>query len=209
MPTLNNVTTPTTIGTTKITKIAKVFFVGFVVFVVPIVGMIAQAPRSAPDPAREKRLEWFRGAKYGLFIHWGLYAIPAGEWQGKRSLGLGEWIMNRSQVPVREYEKLAARFNPVNYKPDDWVQLAQDAGMKYIVITSKHHDGFAMFKSKVSPYNVVDATPFKRDILKELADACARQGMPLGFYYSQSQDWHEQNGAGNDWDFGADDKKDY
>jgi alpha-L-fucosidase len=161
------------------------------------------------DPAREKRLEWFREAKYGLFIHWGLYAIPAGEWQGKRSLGLGEWIMNRSQVPVREYEKLAARFNPINYKPDDWVQLAQDAGMKYIVITSKHHDGFAMFKSKVSPYNVVDATPFKRDILKELADACAKRGMRLGFYYSQSQDWHEPNGAGNTWDFGPDDKKDY
>src|SRR6058998_4262272 len=83
----------------------------------------AQGPKPA-DPAREKRLEWFREAKYGLFIHWGLYAIPAGEWQGKRSLGLGEWIMNRSQVPVREYEKLAARFNPINYKPDDWVQLA-------------------------------------------------------------------------------------
>src|SRR5438094_6910385 len=217
MPTLNNVTTPTTIRTTKTTKTAKIFSVGFVFFVVPafvffvvpIVGAISQAARAAPDPAREKRLEWFRGAKYGLFIHWGLYAIPAGEWQGKRSLGLGEWIMNRSQIPVREYEQLAARFNPINYKPDDWVQLAQDAGMKYIVITSKHHDGFAMFKSKVSPYNVVDATPFKRDILKELADACAKRGMRLGFYYSQSQDWHEPNGAGNTWDFGADDKKDY
>src|SRR5881628_2798088 len=164
----------------------------------------APQPASPRDAAREKRLEWFREAKYGLFIHWGLYAIPAGEWQGKRSLGLGEWIMNRSQVPVREYEKLAARFNPINYKPDDWVQLAQDAGMKYIVITSKHHDGFAMFKSKLSPYNVVDATPFKRDILKQLADACAKRGMRLGFYYSQSQDWHEPGGAGNTWDFGPD-----
>src|SRR5881397_4034327 len=88
----------------------------------------AQTRQAAPNPAKEKRLEWFREAKYGLFIHWGLYAIPAGEWQGKRSLGLGEWVMNRSQVPVREYEKLATRFNPINYKPDDWVQLAQDAG---------------------------------------------------------------------------------
>src|SRR5947209_621154 len=168
----------TTMRTTKTTKITKTMhsgffavFVFFVVFVVPSFAFFvihAQAARPTPDPARETRLEWFRDAKYGLFIHWGLYAIPAGEWQGKRSLGLGEWIMNRSQVPVREYEKLAARFNPINYKPDDWVQLAQDAGMKYIVITSKHHDGFAMFKSKVSPYNVVDATPFKRDILKEL-----------------------------------------
>ena len=161
------------------------------------------APRP-PDPAREKRLEWFRDAKYGLFIHWGLYAIPAGEWQGKRSLGLGEWIMNRSKIPVRDYEKLASQFNPVKFDADGWVQLAQDAGMKYIVITSKHHDGFAMFKSKVSPYNVADATPFKRDVLKELADACAKRGMRLGFYYSQSQDWHEKDGAGNTWDFGPD-----
>jgi alpha-L-fucosidase len=163
----------------------------------------APAPRP-PDPGREKRLEWFRDAKYGLFIHWGLYAIPAGEWQGRRSLGLGEWIMNRSQIPVRGYETLAARFYPVKFNADDWVQLAQDAGMKYIVITSKHHDGFAMFKSKVSAYNVVDATPFKRDVLKELADACAKRGMRLGFYYSQSQDWHEKDGAGNTWDFGPD-----
>jgi alpha-L-fucosidase len=169
-----------------------------------------QAAKSpVPDPARDKRLEWFRDAKYGLFIHWGLYSIPAGEWQGKRSLGLGEWIMNRSKIPVRDYETLASQFNPVKFNADAWVQLAQDAGMKYVVITSKHHDGFAMFRSKVSPYNIVDATPFKRDVLKELADACAKRGMRLGFYYSQSQDWHEPNGAGNTWDFSADDRKDY
>jgi alpha-L-fucosidase len=161
------------------------------------------APRPV-DPAREKRLEWFRDVKYGMFIHWGLYAIPAGEWKGQRSLGLGEWIMNRSKVPVAEYEKLAAQFNPVKFNPDEWVQLAQDAGMRYIVITSKHHDGFALFKSAVSKYNVADATPYKRDILKELAAACAKRGMRLGFYYSQSQDWHEPNGAGNTWDFGPD-----
>src|SRR5690242_11988225 len=148
------------------------------------------APR-APDAAREKRLEWFREAKFGLFIHWGLYALPAGQWNGKRSPGLGEWVMFRSRVPVKDYEQLAARFNPVKFNADEWVKLAKDAGMKYIVITSKHHDGFALFKSKVSPYNVVDATPFKRDVLKELADACARGGIRLGFYYSQSQDWHE------------------
>ncbi len=166
-------------------------------------------PAAAPrDAAKEKRLEWFRDAKYGLFIHWGLYAIPAGEWKGKRSLGLGEWIMNRSQIPVREYEALAKQFNPVKFNADEWVQLAQDAGMKYIVITSKHHDGFAMFKSAASPYNIVDATPFKRDVLKELADACARRGMRLGFYYSQSQDWHEPGGAGNTWDFGPDQSSD-
>jgi alpha-L-fucosidase len=163
----------------------------------------APAPRP-PDPAKEKRLEWFREAKYGMFIHWGLYAVPAGDWQGQRCLGLGEWLMNRCKVPVREYEQLAKQFNPVKYDPDAWVQLAQDAGMKYIVITSKHHDGFALFKSAASPYNVVDATPYRKDILKQLADACAKRGMRLGFYYSQSQDWHEPGGAGNSWDFGPD-----
>jgi alpha-L-fucosidase len=168
----------------------------------------AQAPRPV-DAAREARLAWFRDAKFGLFIHWGLYALPAGEWNGRTVPGLGEWIMNRAQIPVREYEPLASRFNPVKFNPDEWVQLAQDAGMKYIVITSKHHDGFAMFHSKASAYNIVDATPFKRDILKELADACQRRGMRLGFYYSQAQDWHEPNGAGNTWDFGPDDTKDY
>ena len=179
-------------------------------FAVIVVGPLGQARApSPPDPAKEKRLEWFREAKYGLFIHWGLYAIPAGEWNGKRSLGIGEWIMNRLTIPVRDYEKLASRFNPVKFNADEWVRVAKDAGMKYIVITSKHHDGFAMFKSNASAYNIVDATPFKRDVLKELADAAARQGIRLGFYYSQSQDWHEPNGAGNTWDFGPDDKKDY
>jgi len=139
------------------------------------------------DAAREKRLEWFREAKYGMFIHWGLYAIPAGQWKdGRRSLGIGEWIQHRLRIPVREYEQLAKAFNPTKYNPDEWVQLAQDAGMKYIVITSKHHDGFALFKSAVSSYNVVDATPYKKDILAQLAAACAKRGMRLGFYYSQS-----------------------
>ena len=165
---------------------------------------LPQPAAPAADPAKEQRLAWFREAKYGLFIHWGLYSIPAGEWKGRRSPGLGEWIMNRSQIPVQEYEQLAARFNPVKFDADAWVRLAQDAGMRYIVITSKHHDGFAMFKSTTNPYNIVDATPFKRDVLKELADACAKHGMRLGFYYSQAQDWHEPGGAGNTWDFGPD-----
>ena len=161
------------------------------------------------EAARAERLAWFHQAKYGLFIHWGLYAIPAGEWKGKRIPGIGEWIMNRARVPVREYEQLAKQFNPVKYNAEEWVQLAKDAGMKYIVITSKHHDGFAIYHSKVSKYNVVDATPFKRDVLKELAAACAKHKMPLGFYYSQAQDWHDPNGAGNSWDFGPNDKKDF
>lgn len=163
-----------------------------------------QAKDENSTAERDARLAWFKQAKYGMFIHWGLYAIPAGEWKGKRCPGLGEWIMNRCKIPVKQYEQLASEFNPVDFNADRWVQLAQDAGMKYIVITSKHHDGFAMFKSKVSPYNVVDATPYHRDILKELAEACRRHNVPLGFYYSQSQDWHEPGGAGNDWDFGPD-----
>ena len=160
-------------------------------------------------PERAARMKWFREAKFGLFIHWGLYAIPAGEWKGQPIAGIGEWIMNRARIPVKEYEQLASQFNPVKFDADQWVQLAVDAGMKYIVITSKHHDGFAMYGSKVSPYNIVDATPFKRDPLKELAAACARKKIRLGFYYSQAQDWHEPNGAGNTWDFGPDDQKDF
>ena len=165
--------------------------------------------KQAADPEKAARLKWFHEAKYGLFIHWGLYAIPAGEWKNKRIPGIGEWIMNRARIPAREYERLAAGFNPVLFNADDWVQLAIDAGMKYIVITAKHHDGFAMYDSKVSTYDIVDATPFKRDVLKELAAACARRGMRLGFYYSQAQDWHDPNGAGNEWDFGPDAKKDF
>ncbi|HEY7393735.1 MAG TPA: alpha-L-fucosidase, partial [Gemmatimonadaceae bacterium] len=175
--------------------------------VAPHVESRAQTP--AADSAREARLAWFRDAKYGLFIHWGLYAIPAGEWKGKTIPGIGEWIQNRARIATPEYAKLAKQFNPVKFNADAWVRMAKDAGMKYIVITSKHHDGFALFKSKASPFNVVDATPFKRDVLKELAAACAKQGIRLGFYYSQSQDWHEPNGAGNEWDFGPDSLKKY
>jgi len=161
------------------------------------------------NPAQDAKMKWFREAKFGLFIHWGLYAVPAGEWKGQRIAGIGEWIMNRAKIPAKEYEQLAAQFNPVKFNADDIVKLAEDAGMKYIVITSKHHDGFAMYHSKASKYNIVDATPFKRDILKELVDACAKRGMKLGFYYSQAQDWHEPNGAGNTWDFGIDSLKNF
>jgi alpha-L-fucosidase len=173
----------------------------------------AAKPAASAAPVKEltseERLTWFREAKYGLFIHWGLYSIPAGTWKGKRIPGIGEWIMNRGQIPVKDYEQLATQFNPVKFNADEWVKMAKDAGMKYVVITSKHHDGFAMYHSKVSKYNVVDATPFKRDVVKELADACAKAGLRFGVYYSQSQDWHEPNGAGNNWDFKPDDQKDF
>ena len=164
-------------------------------------------PGAKPLPApksQDEKMQWFRQAKFGLFIHWGLYAIPAGEWKGQPIPGIGEWIMNRAKIPVKEYEQLATQFNPTKFNAEEWVQMAEDAGMKYIVITSKHHDGFAMFDSKVSPYNIVAATPFKRDPLKELSEACARHHIKFGFYYSQSQDWHEPGGMGNTWDFGPD-----
>jgi alpha-L-fucosidase len=183
-----------------------------------LAGILFASPLlAATDPAlgadktkadHDQRLAWFREAKYGLFIHWGLYAIPAGEWKGQKVPGIGEWVMNRMQIPVKEYEQLAPKFNPTKFNADAWVQLAIDAGMKYIVITSKHHDGFAMYHSKISTYNIVDATPFKRDPIKELADACAKRGMPFGFYYSQAQDWHEAGGAGNTWDFPSNADKD-
>ncbi|TFH27026.1 MAG: hypothetical protein E4H10_05180, partial [Bacteroidia bacterium] len=143
----------------------------------------------------EQRMDWWKEARFGLFIHWGLYAQPAGEWKGEEIPGISEWIMARAKIPVKEYEQLAATFNPVKFDADQWVRLAKQAGMKYIVITSKHHDGFAMFHSKASAYNIVDATPFGRDPLKELADACEKHGIRLGFYYSQAQDWHEPGGT--------------
>jgi alpha-L-fucosidase len=136
-----------------------------------------------------------------MFIHWGLYAIPAGEWQGHQIPGIGEWIMLRARIPVAEYERLADGFNPVEFDADAWASLAADAGAKYLVITAKHHDGFAMFKSDVSNYTIVAATPFKRDPMQELAAACQRHGVKFCFYYSQTQDWHHPGGDGNDWDY--------
>ncbi len=173
----------------------------------------------------ENTKKWFKEAGFGLMIHWGLYSILGGEWKGKRMDYIGEWIMSKYEIPIKEYEKLAEIFNPIYFDADEWVETAKAAGMEYIVITSKHHDGFALFHSKVDKYNVVDATPFGRDIIKELADACARHDMKLGLYYSQNIDWHEPHGGGydmryyhgnvggmswdNDWDFPDRDKKDY
>ena len=158
---------------------------------------------------RDARMQWWREARFGMFIHWGLYAVPAGEWKGQPIGGIGEWIMCRAKIPVKEYEQFAKQFNPTKFDAEAWAQLAQDAGMKYLTITSKHHDGFAMFGSKVSPYNIVDATLWKRDPMKELSAACAKRGIKFCFYYSQSLDWHEPNGMGNEWDFGPDAKKDF
>jgi alpha-L-fucosidase len=161
-------------------------------------GQTAPEPSAATTAAALKN---FDDMKFGMFIHWGLYAIPAGEWKGKYVRGIGEWIMFRERIPVPEYEQLARQFNPLRFNADAWAQLAQDAGMKYMVITSKHHDGFAMFKSRASKFNIVDATPYGKDPMTPLSAACARRGIGFGFYYSQDQDWHEAGGRGNNWDF--------
>ena len=167
--------------------------------------------------------EWFKQAKFGMFIHWGLYSVLGGEWRhGVKTDYLGEWIMNRLQIPIADYEPLAKAFNPIFFDAEEWVKLAKDAGIEYIVITSKHHEGFALFHSKVDPYNVIDATPFGRDIIAEMAAACKKHGVRLGLYYSQYVDWHEPHGGGwredkdgygktwaNFWDFPAAMEKNY
>lgn len=147
-----------------------------------IVFLLAAAETFAqyqPSPENKKSREWFQDARFGLFIHWGVYSV----------LGDGEWVMNNQQIPIKTYEKLPAFFNPTEFNPAEWVQMAKDAGMKYITITSKHHDGFAMFDSKVSDYNIVKRTPYGKDVLKMLADECHKQGIKLFFYHSQL-DWH-------------------
>lgn len=152
--------------------------------------------------SKDERMKWWRDARFGMFIHWGVYSVPAGIYKGQKIPGIGEWIMNNAKIPVAEYKKYAEQFNPIKYDPNQWVQLAKEAGMKYIVITSKHHDGFALFDSKVTDWDVVDATPYGKDLLKPLAEACKKNGIKLGFYYSQAQDWCHPGGAaiGGHWD---------
>jgi alpha-L-fucosidase len=151
---------------------------------------------------RDARMAWWREARFGMFIHWGVYSVPAGTYKGEKIQGIGEWIMKRAQIPVADYQQYAEQFNPVNYDPDAWVRMAKDAGMKYIVITAKHHDGFAMFDTGVSDWSIVKATPYGKDVLKPLAEAARKHGIKLGFYYSQAQDWHHPGGAARDghWD---------
>lgn len=153
-------------------------------------------------------IQWFKDAKFGMFIHWGLYSKLAGDWKGKRYYGSGEWIMNQAKIAVKDYKKVAEEFNPVKFNADEWAQLAKDAGIKYMVITAKHHEGFAMYDSKVTDFDIVDATPYKKDPMKALAAATAKRGIQFGFYYSQFQDWYEPDGGRNTWDF-EESKKDY
>jgi alpha-L-fucosidase len=143
--------------------------------------------RNEMKTEKDLRMQWWRESRFGMFIHWGLYAIPAGEWNEKKDYA--EWILTQAQIPVEQYETFGPQFNPVQFNASEWVRMAKEAGMKYLVITSKHHDGFCLWDSDVSDYDVMDRTPFKRDILKELAVACKQQGLTLCFYYS-IMDWH-------------------
>ena len=146
-------------------------------------------------------MSWFTDSRFGMFIHWGLYSAAGGKWKDMETPWVSEWLMRKFRIPRTEYRKLAADFNPTDFDADLWMRTAAEAGMKYMVVTSKHHDGFAMFDSSWDDYNIVKATPFGRDPLKELAEAGKKYGVRLGFYYSHEQDWYEKGAYGNFWDF--------
>ena len=163
---------------------------------------------------RASALQQWKQARFGLMVHFGLYSLPGGVWKGQEMDYIGEWLQARFRVPMAEYERLAAEFNPLAFDADAWVMLAKQAGMRYLLVTAKHHDGFALFHSQVDRFNVVDATPFGRDILAELSAACAQHGLHFALYYSQTLDWREPNAGGananglnkgmswfNNWDF--------
>ena len=155
------------------------------------------------------KMKWYLDARYGLFIHWGLYAIPAGNWNGRMIPSGTEWIMKNAQIPLDEYAALADSFNPVNFDADEWMRMAkEDFGMRYVVFTAKHHDGFAMYDSHCSGYNVMN-TPYGKDVVRQLADACEKHGLVFCVYYSQLQDWAEKDGFGNTWDFGPESEKNF
>ena len=176
------------------------------------------APSPQPEPAafqetpeqKEQRMAWYKEAKFGMFIHWGPYSALAGEWNGKQvEVGdIAEWIMQRLQIPRDEYREMAKNFNPVEFDAEGIVRLAKDAGMRYLIFTSKHHDGFAMYHSKVSKYNIIDWTAYESDPLRELAEECRMEGIRFGFYYSHREDWDEPFAYGNTWDFDFDPEKD-
>ena len=170
-----------------------------------------------------KDLQWFKEAKYGLMVHFGLYSVLGGVYKGQKSRAYAEWIQATLAIPNGEMEQIARTFNPIHFDAEEWARFAVDCGMKYIVITSKHHDGFALFQSDADDYNCHDFAPFKRDIIRELSDACRKYGLKFGVYYSQDLDWHEKNGGGynsdprgcsgitweNSWDFPNKEEKDF
>ena len=153
--------------------------------------------------------QWFEKEKFGMFIHWGLYAVLAGEYKGRRTDHIAEWIMNTFDIPVEEYEKLAERFDPRDFDADGIVRKAKEWGMRYLVFTSKHHEGFAMYDSKTDDYNVVKRTPYGKDILRQFSEACEKYGIRFGIYYSQAQDWHDPDGLAANYDNSGKDYQHY
>ncbi|MFT3827168.1 MAG: alpha-L-fucosidase [Chitinophagaceae bacterium] len=149
----------------------------------------------------EARIAWWREAKFGMFIHWGVYSLPGGEWKGKKVSGYAEHLMRKEKITRADYLQLAHQFDPEKFNADQWAQYAKLAGMKYLIITAKHHDGFAMYDSKTSDFNIVQQTPFKRDPMAELAAACKKYGIRFGFYYSHAFDWEHPDAPGNDWEY--------
>ncbi len=191
-------------------KILLLFFI-----VLCLLTFSPQLCKSQPE-GKKANLEWFSNAKFGLFIHWGLYSETAGMWKGKPAKG-GAHFMLYHQIPLKEYALIANDFNPVDFNAEEWVKAAKYAGMKYLVYTTKHHDGFAMYDSQCSDFNIVKRTPYKRDPLKELAQACKKEGIKLGLYYSLGRDWEdpdvptnwpEKAGRSNIWDYPDEDRKD-
>lgn len=188
----------------KMTRLASCFLAG--ASLLSLMGG-AQA-QTAPGGIREtpaqhaERMAWWHDARFGMFIHWGLYAVPAGTWDGKDYPGLGEWLMHDARIPVADYAAFTGQFDPERFDADLWAKTAKAAGMRYVVITAKHHEGFAMFHSTTDPFNIYDATAFHRDPVAELAAACRKNGLHFGVYYSQAQDWHHAGGAAFDghWD---------
>ena len=171
---------------------------------VPAAQALEGDPYANETPAQhEARMSWWREAKFGMFIHWGVYAVPAGSYKDKPVGGIGEWIMWNAKIPVSDYRAFSQHFNPVKYDPAAWAGLAKEAGMRYMVITAKHHDGFALFPTAASKWNIVDASPWKKDLIAPLAAAARAQGLKFGLYYSQAQDWNHPGGAKADMPDGA------
>jgi len=181
----------------------------FFCFILLVICLLLVSCTQGPQKKIESRDQaqhipaWFNDGKFGMFIHWGPYSVLGGEWKGQRieQGDIAEWIMLRFQIPVEEYRTIASTFNPTGFDAREWVSLAKKAGMKYIIITSKHHDGFAMYDSGVSDYNIVNFTPFKRDPLRELSEACVEAGIKFCVYYSHREDWEHPYAYGNFWDF--------
>ena len=148
------------------------------------------------NASKDAEYEKYNDAKFGMFIHWGPYSTLGGIWKDKKIEGLGEWIMYHAQIPRDEYREVCKQFNPTGFNAEEWVKLAKDAGMKYIVVMAKHHDGFSMYHTKVTDYNIYDYTPFRRDPIEELYNACKKYGIRLGIYYSHAFDWMDGGDAG-------------